>query len=142
MYLQSFCKELAKSNHKPRNPELCRRLQDPLSRDTIPKFLSTSSINDGGGKNEIEQMLKKKAIAPVQNEPQQSASYIFIVPKKSSGFRPVINLKNTNSFVEYNHFKMKSLLLLNELLEEGDYFCRLVLKDAYFDRSFYVSISV
>ena len=83
MYLQSFCKELAKSNHKPRNPELCRRLQDPLSRDTIPKFLSTSSINDGGGKNEIEQMLKKKAIAPVQNEPQQSASYIFIVPKKS-----------------------------------------------------------
>ena len=48
---------------------------------------------------EIEEMLKNKAIAPVQNEPEQIINSIFIVSKKSSGFRPVINLKNLNSYV-------------------------------------------
>ena len=79
----------------------------------------------------LEEMLKK-VIAPVQNEPEQSVSSIFIVPKISSGFRPVINLKNLNSYVECNHFKMEGLLLLNKLLEEGGYLCKLDLKDCYF----------
>ena len=37
----------------------------------------------------IEEMLKKKAIAPMQNE-EQFLSSIFIVPTKYSGFRQVI----------------------------------------------------
>ena len=67
------------------------------------------------GKNivqeEMEEMLKKKAIAPVQNKPDQFVSSIFIVPKKSSGFRPIINLKNLNSYIEFNHFKMEVYVL-------------------------------
>ena len=55
-----------------------------------------------------------------------------MVPKKSSGFPPVINLRNQGSYVEYNHFKMENLLLLKELLEEGDYLCKLDLKDVCF----------
>ena len=38
-------------NHRPSNAELCGRLQDPLSTDTIKTFFSTSSINVQGGKH-------------------------------------------------------------------------------------------
>ena len=51
---QTFCKELAKSNHRPSNPELCGRLQDLLSRDAIPEFFSTSM------KKKEEKMLSRR----------------------------------------------------------------------------------
>ena len=50
-------------------------------------------------------------IATAQNKPEQFASSIFIASKKSSGFGPEINLKNLNSYVNYNHFKMVVLSL-------------------------------
>ena len=45
-------------------------------------------------------------------------------------------MKNLNSYFEYNHFKMKGLFLLNKLHEEGDYFCKLNLKNPYFSVPF------
>ena len=35
---------------------------------------------------EVEDMLKKEAIAQVQNDPKQGLSLIFAVPKGSAGF--------------------------------------------------------
>ena len=103
-----FCKELAKcrpSRHRPSNRELCGRLQDPLSRDTILEFFSTSSINNGGEKMILqEEMLEKLNL--------YSPEEIFSISNSNK-------LKNLNSYVEYKHFKMESSLLLNELLEEG-----------------------
>ena len=98
-----------------------------INKKDFTKILAKMIVQEG-----IEEMLKKKTIAPVQNKPEQFVSSIFIDPKKSSGFRPVINLKNLNFYVEYNHFKMESLFLLNELLGERDYLCKLNLKDAYY----------
>ena len=40
----------------------------------------------------IGEMLKKTAIATVQNKPEQFVSSIFIIPNKSSGFRPGFRL--------------------------------------------------
>lgn len=82
--------------------------------------------------DETEKMLKKKKMAPVKNEAEYIVSSIFIVSKKPSRFRPVINLKKLNSCVEYNRFKMEGLLPLRELLKEANYICKLDLKDAYF----------
>jgi len=81
---------------------------------------------------EILEMLQKGAIKEVQSSPEQILSPIFIVPKKDSGFRPVINLKGLNQKIQYLHFKMEGLFLLKDLLQPGDLMCKLDLKDAYF----------
>ena len=41
-------------------------------------------------------------------------------------------LKHLNQFIPYQHFKMKSLQCLQNILEKGDYMCQLDFKDAYF----------
>ena len=44
----------------------------------------------------------------------------------------MINLKNLNSFIPYQHFKMEGLHLMKGLLQERDYICKIDLRDAYF----------
>ena len=64
---------------------------------------------------EIQEMLKKGAIKLVaSNTKNQFLSSIFIVPKKESGYRPVINLKKLNKYIPYIDFKVKGLFLLEE----------------------------
>ena len=48
------------------------------------------------------------------------------------GNRPVINLKELNSYVTYQHFKMEGLYLLKHLVQTGDWMIKIDLKDAYF----------
>ena len=84
------------------------------------------------------QMLRKGAIQKAQPLEGQFLSNLFLVKKKDGGGgggggnRPVINLKNLNYFIPYHHFKMEGLHLLKDLLQEGDFLCKLDLKDAYF----------
>jgi len=46
--------------------------------------------------------------------------------------RPVINLKELNGYLRYQHFKMEGAHLIKETLQKGDYMIKLDLKDAYF----------
>ena len=59
-------------------------------------------------------------------------SNLSLVDKSDGGKRPVINLKNLNSFIPYQHFKMEGLHLMKDLLQEGDYMCKIDLRDTYF----------
>ena len=52
--------------------------------------------------------------------------------KKYGGQRPVINLKNLNSFVKPPHFKMEGIHTLKSLVLEGDWLVKVDPKDAYF----------
>ena len=82
---------------------------------------------------EIQEMLKKGEIKLFQpNTKNQFLSSIFIVPKKDSGHRPVVNLTKLNKHIAYIHFKMEGLFLLKEILLKGDYMCKIYQKDAYF----------
>ena len=56
---------------------------------------------------------------------------MFIVPKKDGGWRPIINLKRLNSYLEVPHFKMEGIRDLKDILQMGDYMGKLDLKDAY-----------
>ena len=80
---------------------------------------------------ELEEMVRKEAIVQAQNEPKQFLSPIFVAPKKSAGFLPIINLKKLNSCIEYNHFKIEGIFLLNELLVKDDIFA-IDLENAHF----------
>ena len=74
---------------------------------------------------EIQAMLRKGAFRMVGKSQNQFLGPIFLVEKKDSGYRPVINLKKLNQNIRYIHFKMEGLLLLKELLQKGDFSCTL-----------------
>ena len=63
---------------------------------------------------------------------QEFLSNLFLIDKSDGGKRPVINLSSLNSFILYQHFKIEGLYLLKDLLQEGDYMCKIDLTDAYF----------
>ena len=66
---------------------------------------------------EIAEMLQKGAIQVVSPLKGEFISTVFLVKKKDGGNRPVINLKQLNSFV-YQHFKMEGLQLLKHLIQK------------------------
>ena len=59
-------------------------------------------------------------------------SNISLVGKRDGGNRPVVNLRYLNQFILYQHFKMEGLFCLRKILQEGDYMCKMDMKDAYF----------
>ena len=81
---------------------------------------------------EIKKLLSKGAIVPTDYEPGQFVSTLFIVPKQNGKYRPVINLKNLNQFVLYEHFKQETFSVVLDLIQKNDYFSSLDLCDAYF----------
>ena len=73
---------------------------------------------------EVQDMLRKGAIV---------VSQLFVsCEKKDGGNRPVVNLKDLNKYIPYQHFNMKGLFLLKEMLLLGDKMCKIDLKDTYF----------
>ena len=81
---------------------------------------------------EVKEMLEKGAIREAIHCKDQFVSHPLLVLKKDGGQRPMINLNELNTLIPYKHFKMEGLHLLKEMLEQGDYLCKLGLKDAYF----------
>ena len=77
---------------------------------------------------EISEMLQKGAIQVVSPMNGEFLSSVFLVKKKDGGNRPVINLKELNSYVTYQHFKMEGLYLLKHLIQMGDWMIKIDLK--------------
>lgn len=84
---------------------------------------------------EIEKLLQKGAIEKVDPVEGQFISNIFLLPKKDVSLRPVINLKQLNFFVEYQHFKQENISLALNLIQEEDYLTFIDLCDVYFSIS-------
>jgi len=81
---------------------------------------------------EVEEMLAKNAIIPVSEHQWGFVSTLFAIPKKSGGYRPIVNLKKLNSFIRYDHFKMEGIDSVRGLTKKNDWFAKIDLKDAYF----------
>ena len=80
---------------------------------------------------EVEKLLKKGAIEEVEPCKNQFQSNIFTIPKKGGGRRPVVDMRDLNSFMEPVHFKMEDLSYLPSVLWRGDFICKIDLQDAY-----------
>ena len=80
---------------------------------------------------EIQKPLTKGAVKKVTSCVDQFLSQIFLVPKKDSSARLVINLRPLNQFIHQLHFKMENLAMTRDLLREGDWMASIDLKDAY-----------
>ena len=102
-----------------------------------PPFQAHSQSNMHMGKiqsdicdQEVRSLLEKGAIELI--EPGEGfVSGLFVIPKRTGGFRPIVNLKALNKFVRPVHFKMEGIPLLQELIRPGDYFTKIDLRDAY-----------
>ena len=64
---------------------------------------------------EVLEMLEKGAIQKVVPTQGQFLIKLILVEKKNGGNRPIINLKNHNKFIIYEHFKVEFLHCLNEI---------------------------
>ena len=58
---------------------------------------------------EISELLQKGALTNVIPDSDQYVSNLFLVPKRDGGSRPVINLKDLNEYLQYNHLKMEGI---------------------------------
>jgi len=87
---------------------------------------------------EVQALLLKKAIIPINQPVDGFVSSMFTIKKKKGKeddpqlWRPIINLKRLNSFVAYEHFKMENLDLVRYIIRRGDWMAKIDLKDAYF----------
>ena len=131
-----FCKKLAGFNKQSRNLEIVSGLKIPFTGEPQqiqpPHQAKMNREQSAMIDQEIQAMLRKGAVHEVNYQKGQFLSNLFLVKKKDGGNRPVINLKQLNAFIPYQHFKMEGLHLLKEMMQEKDYMCKIDLKDAYF----------
>ena len=80
-------------------------------------------------------ILQKGVIQESFHEEGEFISPIFICPKKNGKYRFILNLKNLNKYVSYQHFKMDTIILCLHLLRPGCYMASLDLTDAYYSVS-------
>ena len=74
-----------------------------LFQEKIPNLTKMSKEQYSLAEQEVLEMLGKKTIQKVVPKQGQFLSNFFLVEKKDGGNRPVINFKNLNKFIHYEH---------------------------------------
>jgi len=72
-------------------------------------------------REEVQKLIAKGAVRRVTPCADQFLSQIFLVPKKDVSYRPVVNLRPLNQFMQQVHFKMENLGMMRDLLREDDW---------------------
>src|SRR5512146_81550 len=85
-------------------------------------------------REEIAALLAKGAIEPVPPAEMESGFYspYFIVPKKSGGSRPILDLRVLNRCLHKLPFRMLTQRRILQCVRPRDWFAAIDLKDAYF----------
>lgn len=98
----------------------------------LPKQHCFSAAEASAIDAEVQKLLNKGIIVETRHEEDQFVSPIFLRPKKDGTNRMILNLKELNEFVKYNHFKMDSLRSAICMMTKNCYMASLDIKDAYF----------
>lgn len=96
----------------------------------LPKHIEPSQYSSCGRRDQV--FVTKRGNLWGVPKGRSVSEHCVLSPQKGWGQRPVMNLKHLNNHIPYNHFKMEGLHLLKEMLQEGDYMCKINLKDPYF----------
>ncbi|KAG1367158.1 hypothetical protein G6F61_013149 [Rhizopus arrhizus] len=105
----------------------------PLSTDFTPHQHQLSKDQQLQLDEAIQDLLTKQAIEPVPHH-QLSPGFIspmFTIPKKTSGCRPVFNLRTLNQYVDCPDFKMETIQQVSLMVQPGGYMTSIDLSDAF-----------
>ncbi|XP_064086089.1 uncharacterized protein LOC135201140 [Macrobrachium nipponense] len=81
----------------------------------------------------LDQMIEKRAVERVLlTDSPGFYNRLFLVPKQSGGWRPVLDVSSLNLFVKKESFKMETSQSVLGALRPGDWMVSLDLQDAYF----------
>lgn len=105
-----------------------------------PAFRGIQEVNLSSQKEieflegEIQDLLSKQAVSIVPPHDRERGFYspYFLVPKKTGGYRPILDLRALNTRIGHKTFRMLTVRRLLELVQPGDWFSTIDLKDAYF----------
>ena len=98
------------------------------------RWLSSSRLDDSKPsalQTEVQKLIEKGAAVRVQPSQVHVSSPMFIVPKSGGGWRPIIDLRFLNTYLEPPHFKMEGLYMLPVILKQDWFMAKIDLKDAY-----------
>lgn len=106
----------------------------PLSASPIPFTTSADPHKILLLDSEVSMLLQKAAIELVSTTALDPGFYsrIFLVPKKTGGMRPVIDLSVLNTYLIIPHFKMETNRSIRASILPGMWATSLDLADAYF----------
>ena len=82
--------------------------------------------------DQVSKLLSKGAIEEVTSPSRGFYSRLFLAPKKTGDWRPVIDLSYLNNFIISPHFKMETVASILGALQPGHWCTSLDLKDAFF----------
>lgn len=136
--ISEFCRQLEKNNHDKWALKIIQEglhLQFkslPTDRGTRTTIIVDSKKQQFISE-EVQSLLEKNAIEPVPSDQigQGFYSTFFLVPKKDGGFRPILNLRVLNTYLDVPHFKMETLRNIVRAIDPRDWALSLDLKDAY-----------
>lgn len=86
---------------------------------------------------EVSDILKKRRISLVLESGERLFEQSFSSRKKGQGSVCSDILEQLNKYIPYEYFKMENLHYLKFVLQQGDYMCKLHLKNAYFSIPLY-----
>lgn len=102
--------------------------------DPVQSFIQPNAPMDATQheccQKEVLSLLEKGAVVRTGQD-DGFISGIFLIPKRSGGYRPIINLKGLNTFLAAHKFKMEGISTVRHTIREGDWLAKLDLKDAY-----------
>ena len=97
-----------------------------------PREIITSEEELSAADEHIAQLIEKRAVTyATDDDKHQFFSNVFMIPKRDSGWRIILNLKSFNRFVRYFHFKMSTLNHILATITPFIYMSVFDLTDAY-----------
>ena len=113
---------------------LSRRVQDPSATRTeanvFPKTSTMEQISETTDRLGSERDVVEGSYLRSFTSGRRISQSDISSREGGWGNRPVINLKNLNKFVPHQHFKMERFHCLKFLLQNGDYMCKIDLKES------------
>ena len=111
----------------------CIRMSGPLPHGAIRRHSPLlSPLFQEHIAAEVDLLLKKGAIERVPDHPSLCLSPVFIIPKRSGKLRMILNMKEINTFIPEERFRMETLATILPAIGPEDVAISLDLRDAYF----------